>query len=247
MSHAVVRPAVALAGLLAFAAAMAADQPAEDEARQKQRLAQFQQLVGQWRGVGLPQRGSTKGSWVEEANWTWKFGNATKGEQNPALVAELPKTKFFQRLHLQAGDEAGHFILVATPAAGGDAIEYSGQLEAKAPGEQKQLVLTANEPRENLPDRLSFRFVAEGNRLLLLMEKRGSTSAPFARLAEVGYTRQGSGFGSGAAGRECVVTGGLGTIAVTHDGQTHYVCCTGCRDYFNEQPEKVQFPKANMR
>ena len=42
-----------------------------------------------------------------------------------------------------------------------------------------------------------------------------------------------------SAQRECVVTGGLGTIEVTHNGKTYYVCCTGCRDYFNENAEKV--------
>ena len=36
-----------------------------------------------------------------------------------------------------------------------------------------------------------------------------------------------------------LVTVGLGTIEVTHNGQTYHVCCTGCRDYFNENPEKV--------
>ena len=234
MSHAVKRLAAALAVIVGLAAAIAADPPAKNEAEQKQRLAEVQQLVGQWRGVGLPQRGSSQGSWVEEANWAWKFQAGA-----PALVAELPKTKYFRRLQLQASDEAGQFVLVALPAAGGEEVEYSGRLEATSSGERQQLVLTAKEPQEGLPERLSFRFVAEGNRLLLLMEKRGAASGQLARLAEVGYTRQGSGFGKGAAARECVVTGGLGTIAVMHNGQTHYVCCTGCRDYFNEQPEQV--------
>ena len=71
------------------------------------------------------------------------------------------------------------------------------------------------------------------------LERKSPNSDLFVRLAEVGYTRQGSGFGKGSTQRECVVTGGLGTIAVTHNGQTYYVCCTSCRDYFNESPEKV--------
>ena len=62
----------------------------------------------------------------------------------------------------------------------------------------------------------------------------------FARLAEVGSTRKGSSFAKNAAsGPECVVTGGLGTIAVEHDGKTYFVCCGGCRDLFNEDPEGV--------
>jgi ribosomal protein L24E len=96
-----------------------------------------------------------------------------------------------------------------------------------------------DQAREGCPVRLSFRFAAGGDRLLLLMEKAGTADGQFARLAEVGYTRQGSGFGKNVAQRECVVTGGLGTIEVTHDGKTYYVCCTGCRDYFNENAEKV--------
>jgi YHS domain len=36
----------------------------------------------------------------------------------------------------------------------------------------------------------------------------------------------------------CIVTGGLGTSTVMYKGQTFYVCCSGCRDAFNENPEK---------
>ena len=39
--------------------------------------------------------------------------------------------------------------------------------------------------------------------------------------------------------RTVVVTGGLGTIEVSYDGKSYYVCCTGCRDYFNENPKQV--------
>ena len=41
------------------------------------------------------------------------------------------------------------------------------------------------------------------------------------------------------AGRECVVTGGLGTIAVRHKGETYWVCCTGCREAFEADPEAI--------
>ena len=59
--------------------------------------------------------------------------------------------------------------------------------------------------------------------------------------AEVGYTREGVTFGVEAGGKkpQCVVTGGLGTMAVTYMGTTYYVCCSGCRDAFNENPAKI--------
>ena len=58
-------------------------------------------------------------------------------------------------------------------------------------------------------------------------------------MAEVGYTRKGSDFGKGTTFVECVVTGGTGTIPVTHQGKTYYVCCSGCRDLFNDRPDEV--------
>jgi len=216
---------------LLLSALVVGDDTATDAkyAEQKERLAKLQSLVGAWRGVGQPQRGSTKDSWIEESDWAWSFG-----KDGPALVAKLPKAKFFSELRLIAAATGGGFVLAATPAAGGDAVSYMGKLN-----DQHQLVLTAEQPGDDLPRRLSFRFVAGGDRLLLLMEKKGQAGEQLVRLAEVGYTRQGSGFGKNVAQRECVVTGGLGTIEVTHDGKTYYVCCTGCRDYFNENAEKV--------
>jgi hypothetical protein len=213
--------------LLIAATLLAGDAPADKHAASKERLAKLQPLVGSWRGAAQPQRGSAKDSWIEEADWAWSFAG-----DEPALVATLPKAKYFSRLRLRP--DASGFVLTAKPMAGGDDVRYAGTLD-----DQGQLIVTAVEPRDELPRRLSFRFVAGGDRLLVLMEKGGATSDSFIRLAEAGLTRQGSGFGKNVAQRECIVTGGLGTIEVTHNGKTYYVCCTGCRDYFNENAEKV--------
>jgi YHS domain-containing protein len=35
-----------------------------------------------------------------------------------------------------------------------------------------------------------------------------------------------------------VVSGGKGTMPVSYKGKTYYVCCSGCRDEFKENPEK---------
>jgi hypothetical protein len=219
-------PLLALAAML-----LAADAPADADklATQKQRLAKMQSLVGQWRGVGQPQRGSTKDSWIAEADWAWSFAG---GEAS--LVAELPKTKYFQKLTLTPGAEEGAYELTAKLEGDGGELRYAGKLD-----DSDRLVLTTDKPPEGLPARISLRFVAGGDRLLLLLEKQGVASDALVRLAEVGYTRKGSGFGKNVSQRECVVTGGLGTIEVSFEGQTYYVCCTGCRDYFNDNPKEV--------
>jgi len=217
--------------MLGFAVLLAAMLVADDKSSndQKEQLSKLQLLVGQWRGVGQPQRSSTKDNWIEQADWAWDFE-----KDAPSLVAKLPKGKYFSALRLSAAPGARDYRLAATPAAGSETLHYSGPLD-----DQNQLVLTADQPSDGYPVRLSFRFAAGGDRLLLLLEKPGTAAGQFARLAEVGYTRQGSGFGKNVTQRECVVTGGLGTIEVTHNGKTYYVCCTGCRDYFNENAEKV--------
>lgn len=224
------RPFLSLLLLLPAAWLAADDKPAADSlAAQKERLAKLQPLVGEWRGVGQPQRGSTKDSWIAEAQWAWSFDG-----ESAALVGKLPKGRFFKSLKLVPAKEEGHYELTAALADEDAELRYAGQID-----DTDRLVFTTEDPPEGQPARISIRFVAEGKRMLVLLEKKGTASDQLVRLAEVGYTRQGSGFGKNVSQRECVVTGGLGTIEVSFEGKTYYVCCTGCRDYFNDNPKEV--------
>jgi hypothetical protein len=222
---------LAAAVLLAAAPASSPNKAQLDE--QKAALAKIQKLVGQWRGTGQPQRGSTRGSWIEQADWAWKFT-----AHSAALTAQLTDGKPFAALELQAGEKAGEYKLLGTLPKDGGSVTYRGTL-----ADDGKLTLTAAEPRDKplagAPARIALRFVAGGDRLLVLYERQGAVGDQFVRLAEVGYTRQGSDFGKGSTGPECIVTGGLGTIEVSHDGKTNHVCCTGCRDYFNDNPAQA--------
>ena len=60
----------------------------------------------------------------------------------------------------------------------------------------------------------------------------------FTKEWQIGMTREGVQLAAGKKGPECIVTGGLGTQAINYKGATYYVCCGGCRDAFNENPEK---------
>ena len=218
-------------GLVLMATLVAADEAAKetDAAAQKEHLAKVQALVGTWRGVGQPQRGSNKGSWIEGADWAWKFGDG-----GPSLAVTLDGGKYFSTAELRAGEKSDEYLLVAKSANGKSEQTYRGTRDKDG-----NLSLAADQPPEGMPARISLRVVAGGDRLLVLLEKASAGGSGYLRLAEVGYTRKGSGFGSGSTGPECVVTGGFGSIEVTYNGQKYYVCCTGCRDYFNENPEEV--------
>jgi hypothetical protein len=196
---------------------------------QRGQLAKLQGLVGSWKGVASPVRGSTKDSWIEKADWAWKFSG-----KSASLAVQIGEGKYFSSAELQPGKRAGEYVLAAKTADGKQTIQYEGTLD-----KEEKLTLVAKDAPAGLPSRVSFRFVAEGARLIVLLEGPSTIGDGYARLAEVGYTRKGSGFGQGSTGPECVVTGGFGSIEVSYKGMKYYVCCTGCRDYFNDNPEEV--------
>jgi hypothetical protein len=210
-----------------------ADQTAADKlAADKEALGVLQVCIGSWKGVGQPKRGSTDGAWVENADWAWKFDN-----DRASIVLQLTEGKFFARARVVVAAE-GQLRLVGMHPDGKTETTYSGKVASEDDG-LPVVIFTAERPAEGVPARITLRMVAQGDRLLLLLEKRIGSSDRFLRIAEVGYTRKGSDFGKGTTQRECVVTGGAGTIPVMHKGQTYYVCCTGCKDLFDTDPEKI--------
>ncbi len=199
-------------------------------AADKGALAPLQTYVGQWRGVGLPKRGSNQGAWTELTEWSWHFADG-----RAELVATLDRDKYFARLQIKPGDAPETFVVLGTIADGTEdaTLRFEGRLRDGV------LIAVSQAANSDEPARITVRLVAGGDRMLVLYEKRLG-EATFGRLAEVGSTRKGSGFAKTAAsGPECVVTGGLGTIAVEFQGKTYYVCCGGCRDLFNDDPDGV--------
>lgn len=223
---------IAICGSLLLVVAVGGDAPTMDRINaDKTALAALQSFVGEWRGVGQPRRGSSQGAWTEKAHWIWEFADG-----RAALVVESPDGKYFQSGKLSPGSEEGTFDLTARRRDADDEAHFSGRIDKNG-----QLVLVSKgDPTPDQPARMTLRTVADDDRLLVLYEKRlpGSDDR-FARLAEVGYTRRGASFAKGSGEPECVVTGGLGTIEVSYAGKKYYVCCTGCRDLFNDDPEGV--------
>ncbi|MCA9121113.1 MAG: hypothetical protein KDB11_13070 [Planctomycetales bacterium] len=211
--------------VLCAALMIGADRP-DAEVNGKQALTKLQNYVGQWRGVGQLRRGSTQGAWTETSDWAWKFADG-----RARLTITVDDAKYFAIGTFRAVNSDGVFELVAK--SGQSSVTYVGRID-----DAGTLVLDASDPPEGQPARISIRQVAEGKRMLMLFERRVGNDR-FLRMAEVGYTREGSNFGKGTNYIECIVTGGVGTMPVTFEGKTYYVCCTGCRDLFNDDPAAV--------
>jgi YHS domain-containing protein len=63
----------------------------------------------------------------------------------------------------------------------------------------------------------------------------------FKHKIEVGLIREGeslAGASTTAERPKCIVTGGAASMTLTHQGRTYPICCTGCLEEFNENPEK---------
>lgn len=186
-------------------------------------LREFNGLIGGWRGIGQVKRGSSQGAWQEKAEFVWELKPKSTG-----IRINVEDGKEWKTALLNFDESTKQFHLAAT-LPDDSTRSYRGKLE------EKKLVLEGVDSNKDV-HRLTLTMLNE-NRLLILFEKRPEQQSFFTRVGEVGYQRQGTKIAAvGGTGPVCVVTGGAGTIAVTYQGKTYYVCCTGCRDAFNDDP-----------
>ncbi len=231
---------VALTG--GFAAILATTLPLDDDKDSKKAsgdstdarragqrgLEPFNDWVGSWRGVGQPKRGSNKGAWTEKADWEWKID-----KESASMQIEIKDGKQFQAGNLSYQPDQKKFRFVATLPGDGSRT-YVGER-----GEEGKVILTSSDEQTKDQYRLTFQ-MRHADRMLLLIETKPAGQPSFARVAEVGYTREGGSFAAAAdGGPKCIVTGGRGTTPVQYKGKTYYVCCSGCKQAFDDDPEGI--------
>ena len=214
--------------------APAADKPATKSRKtgpsqqaSKQALSKFNSLIGGWRGVGMPRRGSSKGAWSETADWVWDFSDG-----KVALRYDTKKSKLLTESRLTYDPAKKMYHLTAKFADGAER-NYSGRLT------ETKLVLESQPDKNGDLSRLTVTLL-NPKRTLVLHERRPSRQKFYVRVAEVGYTRAGTSLAiAGANEPQCVVTGGKGTTRVSYQGKTYYVCCSGCKQAFDDDPAGI--------
>jgi YHS domain-containing protein len=212
--------------LPALAAAAPAEAPAQRTA--KEALRPFNDLIGSWRGTGEPygtRAEKQKGFWEEKIAWQWQF----KGN-DAWLLADIDKGKHFTRAELRYLPAPDRYALkLTTPKK--ETLAFEGELKGR------QLTLERRDADKGEDQRLVLSLL-HANRYLLRYDVKAAGQTAFAPRFRVGATKEGVAFAGGDAGPECIVSGGKGTMKVSYKGKTYYVCCTGCRDEFNAEPEK---------
>jgi YHS domain-containing protein len=175
----------------------------------------------------MPRRGSREGAWTEKAEWVWSFG-----KEGVAVDYKIDQGK-----QLESGrvtyDPQRKVYRLAGKFADETSRQYTGKLD------ENKLLFESPPDEDGYVHLLTISSVNE-KRSLVLYQKRREESKFLARVAEVGYTRAGTSLAVEGAGEiECIVTGGKGTTPVTYKGETYYVCCSGCKLAFDDDPEGV--------
>lgn len=194
----------------------------------KQALRALNDLIGNWRGTGEPngsREEKQRNFWQEAIAWEWRF----KGK-DMYLRAVFDKSKHFLDAELRYLPDKQRYQLTAmTPDK--EKLVFEGTLD------KKRLTLERIDDKNKETQRLVL-MLLHFNRHVYRFEVKAADRAAFREIYRVGATKEGVEFAGGDDKPECVVSGGLGTMPVTYKGKTYYVCCTGCRDAFRDEPEK---------
>jgi hypothetical protein len=217
---------VALAlGLTAPALSADKDQRAE----KLEALKALNDYVGDWNGNGGPPRGKTgtsKDLWTETVSWGWRF----KGD-DVWLHVHVKEGKFYKGGDMRFLPDKKKYELTMTDVKDKKEV-YEGEIK------EDVFTLERVDPDTKDTYRLTMNLAGDGVRLIYKTAKKPAGKTLYLAQYEVDCNKVGESLGAKEKKNLCIVTGGLGTSTVTYKGQTFYVCCSGCRDAFNENPEK---------
>ena len=193
----------------------------------KEALQELQEYIGGWKGS--VDKGTT--AWKESANWSWRFANKGK---DVYMTVDMPDGKVFKSGEMRFLPDTGKYQFTLTDK-GDKKNVYVGDLK------KGTLTLERVVPETKATEQIKMATAAAGVRLIYTFSKKPADRTLYAKDFQISYTKEGESFGTAAGqkGPECVVTGGLGTMQVSYMGTTYYVCCTGCRDAFNDNPAKI--------
>jgi len=206
----------------------------EDLAKAKKALGEVQDFIGLWKLEGTQKVGADIKAWTEKVTWGWKFKDG-----DAWITADFAegKGKFFTAGELRYDVEKKKYLLTLTSTDKTEQV-FEGDL-----GKTGGLKLERKDAKTADMYRLTLTTLAEGIRFQFKFEKQDGGKGLFANVFALNGNKDGESFAGGAKKPECIVSGGAASIQVTSGGKTYFVCCSGCKDEFNANPEKYTKPK----
>jgi hypothetical protein len=232
-------PATATRSGSSGGAAAAAD-PAAGRQALLNEMMPLQIMLGAWHGTTQTKVGDF--NQLDAPAWVWDFQT---DRNHPAMVMNSEESAYFRTARLTWLAESKQFQLKTTDAEG-KRRTFQGtfsqapetvQGDDNKPQQTYKLMLTevdAADPKDQW--QVVFNQQRNDRYLMELYKKRGTN---FDRFETVGTQREGTSFAlsdDDYGDRKCVISGGLGTMQVSYQGKSYWVCCTGCKAAFEEDP-----------
>jgi YHS domain-containing protein len=231
-----------LAGLLGVLLGGAAGVAAGAEGREiPEPFVPFEHMIGSWKGQGIPSTNKLKG-WPETHMWAWKFAKGTPVGMSLVLKGDKTLTK----AELTFDAVGKQYRLEGTDAQGKE-VAYVGTYGGTS--RSKMLTLDRVGETSGGKERIVIWPYSNSIRYAFWLERQDPGAPQFNRVIEAGLTKEGEAFAAGGSAADlpkCIITGGSATMTVTYQGKSYPLCCSGCRDEFNDNPEKY-VKKAALR
>src|SRR5262245_5985287 len=175
---------------------------ADEENPAKEALQALNDYVGSWKGAGA--NTSKSDNWTEKMSWSWKF----KGD-DAWLTVKFTDGKDFKDGELRYDADKKRYKLSVTDKKG-EAKTFEGELK------KGYLTLDRTDPKSGETHRLMMNTAAGGIRFVYNLQSRPKGKTLFTKLYQVESGKEGESLAGGGKERECVVTGGRGTMEVSY-------------------------------
>lgn len=211
-----------------------------------EKLKPLQVMLGEWRGTTRKEFDGFKA--VDSHEWIWDLRT---DPERPALAVKSDKSPYLRQARLTWEPNKKQFLLSATDGAGvthtytGDYTDPVNEIIGPDDKPHRVFRLELTETPESAKTggneswQIAFR-QQENNRYLLEVSKRRGT-AQYRVHDIVSTQRHGTSFAlsdDDYGEKTCIISEGLGTSTVSWKGKSYWVCCSGCRAAFEEDPEK---------
>ncbi len=196
-------------------------------------------LVGGWQG--LVQKKASQ----EQHRWLWDFKS---DKVFPALVLKAPEGNYFVEMRLTFDPRKDKYVMQVTDKDGktrnleGQFTETPHDVPSDDPKILDRKYKLELVELDNADARERFRFTInqqENNRYLVEVG-RARGMGMFQSIDVIASQREGTSFArsdSDYGEKTCVISEGLGTSTVSFEGKTYWVCCSGCKAAFEDDPK----------
>lgn len=195
-------------------------------------FAPFEHMVGAWKGTATPIVNRVRG-WPESHAWAWKFDKGKPVAMSVEWQGDKTLTKGLltfnapdKKYRLEGADADGKpVVFIGSTSTDGKVLTLDKATTAKTEAKERIIIR---------PNANKIRYVVQ-------FDRQEPGAPQFKKQVEVGLTKAGESFAAGGGGQnlpKCIMTGGASTMTVSYQGKTYPVCCTGCRDEFNDNPAK---------